>query len=118
VVAGAVSSLGATAPALAPTATDGSLPDRATRRTELDAEVYHVADRFGDLGAASPLFGLLAAWNDGHDEVIAVGFGDGAGADALSFAGRVETDLERDTEALSYPDYLRKYEATPPGGEA
>jgi hydroxymethylglutaryl-CoA synthase len=109
VIAGAVSDLDESAPALAPTATDGGLPYRSARGLDFDAEVYETASSLGDVGAASPLFGLLDAWNDGHSEVIVVGYGDGASADAIRISGAINLDWERDsTQDISYSEYLRK----------
>lgn len=104
----AVSALSGSAPALAPTATDGRLPSRATRRLDADPEVYQRASELGDTGAASPFFGLLAAWADSHESVVVVGYGDGASADALLVRGSLDAEWTRETESITYAEYLRK----------
>lgn len=100
------------APAVAVTAPDGSLPHRAERtiapEVDGDVEVYHAANRFGDVGAASALFGLAVAWDAGVESVTLIGYGDGAGADAFVVAGSLDVSLGRETEAIDYPTYLRK----------
>ncbi|WP_200840216.1 hydroxymethylglutaryl-CoA synthase family protein [Halorubrum sp. JWXQ-INN 858] len=107
-IAAAVGSLDDPETAVALTAPDGSLPHRAARALDFDADVYHAADRFGDLGAASALFGLVTAWDDGVDAVTLVGYGDGATVDALVLDGRLDASLDRETEAIGYAEYLRK----------
>lgn len=107
-IAAAVGSLDDPANAVAMTAPDGSLPHRAARGLGSDTDVYHAADRLGDLGAASALFGLVTAWNDEADEVTVVGYGDGASVDAFVLDGKIETSLERETESIGYGAYLRK----------
>ncbi|MFC6838148.1 hypothetical protein [Halomarina ordinaria] len=110
VVAGAVEGLETVPGALAPTATDGKLPGRAARGIDADVEVYHRAADLGDTGAASPFFGLFAAWAAGESAVAVVGFGDGAGADALRIEGSLDvaSNEDRPTEDLTYAEYLRK----------
>jgi hydroxymethylglutaryl-CoA synthase len=106
-IGGAVDGLENPPAALAPTASDGSLPTRAAGAVE-EGTVYHLADRLGDTGAASPLFGLVAAWEAGEQRVAMVGYGDGAGADALVFEGTHLVGWERPAEDVSYAEYLRK----------
>jgi hydroxymethylglutaryl-CoA synthase len=108
VVAGAVDGLDTVGDALAPTAPDGKLPYRATRGIDADPAISQAAHELGDTGAASPLFGLCAAWRDGADSVTVVGYGDGASADALTVAGTVPVDWKRETERISYGEYARK----------
>lgn len=96
------------APAIAPTAPDGDVPYRAAGAAPFDAEVSEVASDLGDAGAASPLLGLVAAWGAGHEAVVVLGYGSGAGADALRLEGSLDADWDRETEALSYPAYLRQ----------
>lgn len=91
---------------LAPTAPNGDLPHRAAR--SLGVEAYEAASTLGDTGAASAPFGVLKAWRDGEDEVAAVGYGDGASADAVLLRGSLSGDWERDAVTLSYTDYLRR----------
>lgn len=108
VVAGAVGQLNDIAGALAPTAPNGSLPYRATGGLTVDPDVYQSASELGDTGAASPLFGLLAAWQDGAEAVTVVGYGDGASADALTVSGSLDASWERETEQVTYAEYARK----------
>jgi hydroxymethylglutaryl-CoA synthase len=108
VVAGAVDALERPGSALAPTAPDGSMPYRAGRAVDADADVYERASSLGDTGAASPLFGLLAAWQNGEDDVVVVGYGDGASADAIRLAGLVDVDWDRETTLITYDEYLRR----------
>ena len=107
-IAAAVAKLDDPSTALAVTAPDGSLPHRAARALPFDVDVHHVADRFGDLGAASAPFGLVAAWNAGTSAVTLVGYGDGASVDALVLEGRIAADFDRETASIDYPEYLRK----------
>ncbi|WP_336361722.1 hypothetical protein [Haladaptatus sp. ZSTT2] len=107
-VSGAASNLESVADAVALTAPDGSLPSRGARTLSGDVTPYHAARTLGDLGAASALFSLLAAWNDGEDEVTVLSYGDGAGADALTFTGRLDGDWAREAVDISYAQYLRK----------
>jgi len=108
VVGGAVSRLQSTPEAIAPTAPDGSLPPRAVRGVDGDPAVYHLADRLGDTGAASALFGLLAAWDAGESSVAVVGYGDGASADALAMDGALPVSTEWPGVDRSYQEYLRQ----------
>ncbi|MGB9986101.1 hypothetical protein [Salarchaeum japonicum] len=105
-VAEAVAGLDGTPDALAPTAPDGGLPYRGARAVEGDVAVYERAHDLGDTGAASALFGLLAAWDDGETDVAAVGYGNGA--DAVHLDGRLPVPDERETVAIDYPQYARK----------
>ncbi|MFC7165141.1 hypothetical protein [Halospeciosus flavus] len=99
-------------------APDGSLPGRGARRLPFDAEIYHLAGELGDTGAASALFGLLAAWEDGSENTVVVGYGDGAGADALVTTGTLDTDWRRTGHEITYAEYLRKRgHVLPDGGE-
>lgn len=106
VVGDAVAGLDGAVDAVAPTAPDGRLPGRAGRT--VDAEVYHMADVLGDTGAASPLFGLLAAWDAGESPVALVGYGDGASADALALEGSLPVDTDWPAVERSYAEYLRR----------
>jgi hydroxymethylglutaryl-CoA synthase len=108
VVAGAVDRLDSVGEVVAPTAPDGKLPYRATSGIDADAEVVQAADELGDTGAASPLFGLCAAWADGASSVTVVGYGDGASADALTVSGTLAADWDRETEQVTYAEYARK----------
>lgn len=122
-VTGAVSRLDSdTDPdALALQAPDGKLPGRAARALDLDAERVTVAGNRGDLGAASAPAALARAFADGHETTLAVGFGSGAGADALLFEGTapVVSNAGRETTTVDYPAYLRlrgNLDSTPPAG--
>ncbi|MEE6210453.1 hypothetical protein U3A55_09815 [Salarchaeum sp. III] len=105
-LAEAVTGLGGTPDALAPTAPDGGLPYRGARAVEGDASVYERAHDLGDTGAASPLFGLLAAWDADETDVAVVGYGNGA--DAVHLDGALPVPDERDTVSIDYPQYARK----------
>ncbi|MDY7081415.1 MAG: ACP synthase, partial [Halobacteria archaeon] len=92
-------------------APDADVPYRRGRAASPDADVYELASELGDTGTASPLFGLLAAWEDGAENVVVVGYGDGAGADALRLSGSLSgKDWQRDsgTVSISYTEYLRE----------
>jgi len=102
-VSGAVDGLAEAPDALAPTAPDGGLPARAGRA--VGAKTYHMADSLGDTGAASPLFGLVAAWADGADSIAVVGTGDGA--DAVAVEGRLPVATDWPGEPVTYAEYLR-----------
>lgn len=108
VIAGAFDALNCSASALAPTAPDGSMPYRAGRAVAADVDVYERTSSLGDTGAASPLFGLLAAWEDGKDDVVVAGYGNGASADALRLIGSIEVAWDHETTSITYDEYLRK----------
>lgn len=96
--------------ALAITAPDGDVPRRAATSLGLDAAAVRtpVGD-LGDTGAAGPLLGLAAALRSGATRTLVVGWGSGAGADALLVDGLapVEGDLGGDRE-VTYTDALRR----------
>ena len=104
---GALAELSDVPAALAPTAPDGSLPGRAGRLVD-GATAYHLADELGDTGAASPLFGLLAAWDAGEETVAVLGYGAGSSVDALVVEGSLSVDWERPPTEITYGEYLRK----------
>lgn len=106
-VSEAVAGLDAVPEALAPTAPDGSIPYRGGRAVDGSPEVYEQARSLGDTGAASPLFGLLAAWDAGETDVAVVGYG-GNGADAVHLHGALPVPEERETVDIDYPAYARK----------
>lgn len=108
VVAGAVDALERPGSGLAPTAPDGSMPYRAGGAVDTDYDVYERASSLGDTGAASALFGVLAAWENGEDDVVSAGYGDGASADAIRLAGSIDVDWDRETVSITYDEYLRK----------
>ncbi|WP_206425135.1 hypothetical protein [Halosimplex salinum] len=103
----AVDALDADFEALAPTAPDGSRPGRAGRAVE-GSEVFQLAGELGDTGAASPLFGLVAAWDAGSESVAVVGYGDGASADALAIRGSIPVKTAWPSVEITYPQYLRQ----------
>ena len=113
------------AAAFAVTAPDGDLPARAARSVGLDADTVSTpVDTLGDTGAAGPLLGLTAALREGATRTLVVGWGSGAGADALLVDGLapVEGDLATDRE-VSYPAALRRRgeitgDESPAGGGA
>lgn len=95
--------------ALALQAPDGKLPGRAARALGLDADPVTIAGEYGDLAAASAPAALARALDEGHESVLTVGFGSGAGADALLFEGTapVVSNAARETESVDYAHYLR-----------
>ncbi|MFC7068703.1 hypothetical protein [Halobaculum lipolyticum] len=116
-LAGAYAALSDPPTDVAPTAPDGSLPGRAGRAID-GATVHHLADELGDTGAASPLFGLLAAWEAGADSVAVLGYGDGAGVDAVAIEGTRSVEWRRPASDLTYAEYLRtRGHVLPSGGD-
>ena len=104
---------------LTPTAPDADLPYRAGR--SVGAEVYEAASSLGDTGAASALFGLLEAWRNDEEDVVVVGYGDGASADAVRLVGSLSGDWERGrTKTVTYTEYLRQrgHVVSDAGGDA
>lgn len=98
------------AAAFAVTAPDGDLPARAARAVGLDADAVSTpASTLGDTGAAGPLLGLAAALREGATPTLVVGWGSGAGADAVVVDGLAPVEGDLDTEReLSYPAALRR----------
>ncbi len=125
-VAAAVDALDAdpgAADAVALQSPNGKLPYRAAGPLGVGTETIHrgtVVDELGDLGAASPLFGLAAALVDGARRVLVVGYGSGGGATALEIADDgVPVEMERKRgEQLSYSEYLRMRGDVTPGEPA
>jgi len=92
---------------LAPTAPDADTPYRAGRN--VGVETYEAASSLGDTGAAGALFGVLEAWRNGEDNVVAVGYGDSGSADALRLSGSLSGEWERaETVSITYTEYLRR----------
>ena len=93
---------------LAPTAPDADMPYRAGRAVGTD--VYETASSMGDTGAASALFGVLEGWQKDEDNVVAVGYGDGASADAVRLSGSFSGNWKHDTgtKKITYTEYLRR----------
>jgi hydroxymethylglutaryl-CoA synthase len=94
-------------------APDGKLPYRAADGLGVDAGTIGACEtvsELGDAGAASVPLSLARALADGHDRVLAAGWGSGAGADALVVQRRGEVptaiDLGGD-ESVTYAEYLR-----------
>ena len=85
-----IEALGESPSAVAPTAPDGAMAYRSTNDLDGDPRVYQAASSLGDTGAASPLFGLLEAWEAGESDVVVVGSGGGS-ADALRISGTVDS---------------------------
>lgn len=111
-VAGAVDALGdppVESDAVALQAPDGKLPGRAFRSLETDADLVTVAGDRGDLGAASAPAALARAFDAGHEAVLTIGYGSGAGADALLLEGTapVEANDDHGTTIVDYAHYLR-----------
>ncbi|MFC6719799.1 zinc ribbon domain-containing protein [Natrialbaceae archaeon GCM10025810] len=94
-------------------APNGGLPYRGAKAIGVPSDVvesHAIVHDLGDLGAASVPLSLANALVDGADRVLAVGYGSGATATALSVeqSGPVtgEVDLEGE-ESISYTAYLR-----------
>ncbi|AEN07149.1 protein of unknown function DUF35 [halophilic archaeon DL31] len=107
--------------ALALQAPDGKLPARTARALDMGSELITVASDCGDLGAASAPAALARAFENESGTTLTVGFGSGAGADALLFDGAapVVSNADRETKPLDYPQYLRlrgELDSTPPAG--
>jgi hydroxymethylglutaryl-CoA synthase len=106
-------------------APDADLPYRAARAAGLqpdDVGTCATVGDLGDTGAASAPLSLAVALADRHDRVRRVGWGGGAGADAMLVerTGAVPGDLALDGgERVQYTDYLRRrgvVSAGPPEG--
>jgi len=107
VVSEAYAAVGANDTALAPTAPDADMPYRAAR--SVGVEAYETASSLGDTGAASAFFGVLEAWRNDEDDVTAVGYGDGASADAVRLVGSLSGEWGRaETVSITYTEYLRR----------
>ena len=106
VVSEAFEAIDASDAVLAPTAPDADLSYRAGRA--VGADVYETASSLGDTGAVSALFGVLEAWQNGEEEVVAVGYGDGTSADVVHLVGSLSCDYEHDATNISYTEYLRR----------
>ncbi|ELY86481.1 hypothetical protein C483_19505, partial [Natrialba hulunbeirensis JCM 10989] len=99
----------------------GKLPYRAAGAAGVGTDEIQAAatvHNLGDLGAASVPVSIASALADGHESILGVSFGSGAGADALvlestgSVPTRVDLDAdtngEADEQTLSYAEYLRQ----------
>ena len=125
-VTGAVENLGsdladAAPDALALHAPNGKLPARAAGALDTDAHLLTVAGDRGDLGTASAPTALVRGFEQGADRTLVVGYGSGGGADAFLFEGSaaVVSNANRETETVSYPEYLRlrgNLTSDPPAG--
>ncbi|SHH70096.1 zinc ribbon domain-containing protein [Halobaculum gomorrense] len=104
----------ASAAALAVTAPDGDLPAHAARAIGIAPEAVSTpVNALGDVGAAAPLLGLAAALHDGVARTLVVGWGSGAGADALLVDGVAPVEGQvgdgvGDARELSYTAALRR----------
>lgn len=106
-VARTVDALDESVEAFAPTAPDGSMPYRAMTELDDDPPVYQAASSLGDTGAASPLFGLLEAWDEGETDVAVVGYGGGS-TDVIRIEGTASPRRSAvPTVHLSYARYLQ-----------
>ncbi|OIB56682.1 zinc ribbon domain-containing protein [Natrialba sp. SSL1] len=115
-------------------APNGKLPYRAAGAAGVGTDEIQAAatvHKLGDLGAASVPVSLASALADGHESILAVSFGSGAGADALvlesdgsvptqiDLDANTDTNGEDDEQTLSYAEYLRQrgvVTAGPPSG--
>lgn len=107
-VSGAAERITGDPDAIALTAPNGSLPDRVARTLPVDADAANLAGELGDTGAASALFSLLGAWEDDATDALVIGYGDGAGADAILTDGRLDVAWRREPTDITYAEYLRK----------
>jgi hydroxymethylglutaryl-CoA synthase len=95
-------------------APDGDLPYRAAGAAGVDAEAVAACEtvsELGDTGAASAPLALARALADGRERTLVVGWGGGAGADALLVErdGDVAADGALDGgETVDYASYLRR----------
>ncbi|WP_293026961.1 zinc ribbon domain-containing protein [Natronococcus sp.] len=91
---------------------NGKLPYRAAGSLGVEPEALRAGTTvhdLGDTGAASVLLGFASALEDGHEDVVLLGYGSGGGATAMAVDAAdvaVATELEGG-EALSYGEYLR-----------
>ncbi|TYL38682.1 ACP synthase [Natronococcus pandeyae] len=95
-------------------APDGKLPYRAASAAGVGTDAIQACATvhdLGDLGAASVPVSLATALADGHDSILAVSHGSGAGADAIVLESAGEVSVESALEggdSLSYAEYLRQ----------
>lgn len=91
---------------------DGSLPSRVSGAIGVDVSAIDAAETvstLGDTAAASALLGAAQAFDTGATRVLIVGFGSGAGADAIVVDGPVPVEASLSGgSSLSYPGYLRR----------
>lgn len=91
---------------------DGKLPYRVTGALGVSSEQAQLGTTvhdLGDTGAASVPLGVASAVADGAEDVLAVAFGSGAGADAVRLQGTAPAVLALDgEEELLYAEYLRR----------
>lgn len=110
--------------AVAVYAPDGKRPYRVASSLGVDSEVIRAGTtvhELGDTGAAGVPLGLVKALDDGAGSVLAVGYGSGAGADALLVdASAVPTQVDLGGNiTVDYADHLRRrgwLTAGPPEG--
>lgn len=107
-----------TADAVALQSPNGKLPYRAAGPLGVESGAIQAGTTvhdLGDTGAASPLLGVASALEAGHEEIVAIGYGDGATAVALEGADvAAETALEG-AATLTYGEYLRMRGDVTPG---
>lgn len=95
-------------------APDGKLPYRAAGAADVGTEAIQTCATvhdLGDLGAASVPVSLASALADGHDSILAVSHGSGAGADAFVVESSGEVPVESALEgdgSITYAEYLRQ----------
>ncbi|WP_247731700.1 zinc ribbon domain-containing protein [Halovivax limisalsi] len=98
--------------AVAIQAPDGKLPYRAADACGVDADAIRTCATvhdLGDLGAASVPVGLARALADGHESILAVGYGDGADALAIETETPTPAAMALDGDAdPSYAESLRQ----------
>jgi hydroxymethylglutaryl-CoA synthase len=94
--------------AVALQAPNGKLPYRTALDTDAIAAVETVSE-LGDTAAAGVPLSIATAFDAGHDETLAIGWGSGAGATAVRVEGTapVEASLSAEDE-IEYPAYLRR----------
>ena len=101
--------------AVAVQAPNGKLPYRAAGALGVDAETIAAGtnvSEIGDTGAASPLFGLATAADNGAATALLIGYGSGD-ATGLSVEGAIPVEsvgekiVPEERHSLSYGEYLR-----------
>lgn len=94
--------------AIALQAPNGTVP----YRTDLDATAIGAVETvsvLGDTAAASVLLSMATAFDAGHERLLAIGWGSGAGATAIEIEGSAPVEASLDGgEEIDYPAYLRR----------
>lgn len=111
--------------AVALQAPNGKLPYRAAGAIGVDTEAIQstaTVHTLGDTGAASALLALVEGLREDNSNLLAVGYGSGAGADAFVIDRQSGIPIGgslADGTAIDYPSYLRRrgvVTSDPPAG--